>query len=106
MICYNKNNNEVMVVKILIGTKNPGKIQGAKEAFINYFDNVEIEGIPVSSEVSEEPVNNEIYEGALNRVDNLIKFAEEKNIEEDYYSTLKDGKVRNGNGEDLLGKSQ
>ena len=32
--------------------------------------------------------------------------AEEKNIEEDYYSTLKDGKVRNGNGEDLLGKSQ
>jgi len=78
-------------VKILIGTKNPGKIQGAKEAFINYFDNVEIEGIPVSSEVSEEPVNNEIYEGALNRVDNLIKFAEEKNIEAEYFLGIESG---------------
>ena len=25
-------------MKVLIGTKNPGKIQGAKEAFKNYFD--------------------------------------------------------------------
>ncbi len=32
-------------MRILIGTKNPGKIQGAKEAFEKYFDNVEIEGI-------------------------------------------------------------
>ncbi len=29
-------------MKILMGTKNPGKIQGAKEAFEKYFDNVEI----------------------------------------------------------------
>ena len=29
-------------MKILIGTKNPGKIQGAKEAFEKYFDNVEV----------------------------------------------------------------
>ena len=29
-------------MKILIGTKNPGKIQGAKEAFKKYFNNVEI----------------------------------------------------------------
>ena len=26
-------------MKILMGTKNPGKIQGAKEAFEKYFDN-------------------------------------------------------------------
>ena len=50
-------------MKVLIGTKNPGKIQGAKEAFKNYFDTFDIEGIPVPSDVSEEPANNEIYEG-------------------------------------------
>ena len=28
-----------------MGTKNPGKIEGARQAFEKYFDNVEIEGI-------------------------------------------------------------
>ncbi len=45
-------------MKILMGTKNPGKIQGAKEAFEKYFDNVEIEGIPVNSDVGEQPIND------------------------------------------------
>ena len=72
-------------MKVLIGTKNPGKIQGAKEAFKNYFDTFDIEGIPVPSDVSEEPVNNEIYEGARNRVDNLKKYAEENNIDVEYF---------------------
>ena len=35
-------------MKILIGTKNPGKIQGPKEAFEKYFEDVEIEGILVN----------------------------------------------------------
>ena len=30
-------------------TKNPGKIEGVRQAFERYFDNVEIEGIPVNS---------------------------------------------------------
>lgn len=48
-------------MKILINTKNPGKIEGAKRVFEYYFDDIEIEGIPVSSDVSGEPVNEEIY---------------------------------------------
>ena len=68
-------------MKILIGSKNPGKIQGAKDAFEKYFDNIEIQGIPVSSDVAEEPVNHEIYEGARNRVDNLMQYARENGIE-------------------------
>ena len=72
-------------MKILIGTKNPGKIQGAKEALEKYFDDIDIQGIPVSSDVSEEPVNHEIYEGARNRVDNLIKYAKENNIDARYF---------------------
>ena len=51
-------------MKVLIGTKNPGKIQGAKEAFEKYFDNVEIEGISVDSEVGNQPINEDILLGA------------------------------------------
>ena len=72
-------------MKILIGTKNPGKIEGAKQAFEKYFENVEIEGIPVGSDVGDQPVNEEIFQGAKNRVKNLKKYAEENNIEADYY---------------------
>ena len=72
-------------MKILMGTKNPGKIEGARQAFEKYFDNVEIEGIGVSSEVSDQPVNEEIFLGAKNRIKNLKIYAEENNIEADFY---------------------
>lgn len=80
-----------MKLKILIATKNPGKIQGAKKAFSNYFSNFEIEGVPVSSDVSDEPVNDEIYNGAKNRVSNLKKYAKENNIDADYYIAVESG---------------
>ena len=72
-------------MKILMGTKNPGKIEGAKQAFEKYFENVEIEGIPVSSNVGDQPINEEIFNVAKNRVKNLKKYAKENNIEADYY---------------------
>lgn len=78
-------------MKILIGTKNPSKIEGAKEAFKNYFDNFDIDGISVSSDVSEEPVNNEIYEGARNRVDNLMKYSQENGINAEYFLGVESG---------------
>ena len=78
-------------MKILIGTKNPGKIEGAKEAFQNYFDHFEIEGISVPSNVGEEPVNNEIYEGARNRVDNLMQYAKENNMNAEYFLGVESG---------------
>lgn len=72
-------------MKILMGTKNPGKIEGAKQAFEKYFKNVEVEGISVSSEVGDQPVNEEILLGAKNRVKNLKKYAKENNIEADFF---------------------
>lgn len=78
-------------MKVLIGTKNPGKIEGAKKAFLNYFEDVEVIGIPVSSDVSDEPVNDEIYKGAKNRVDNLMKYANDNNIEADYFLGIESG---------------
>ena len=78
-------------MKILIGTNNPGKIQAAKEAFESFFEDIEIQGIPVLSEVRDQPVDLEIYEGARNRVNNLIKYAKENNIEAEYFLGVESG---------------
>lgn len=78
-------------MKILIGTKNPGKIEGAKQAFERYFDNVEIEGVQVSSNVGDQPINEEILQGAKNRVKNLKKYAINNNIEADFYISSEGG---------------
>lgn len=72
-------------MKILMGTKNPGKIEGARRAFEKYFDNIEIEGISVESNVGAQPVNEEILQGAKNRIKNLKKYANTNNIKADFY---------------------
>ena len=78
-------------MKVLIATKNQGKIEGAKRALEKYFDNVIVEGIPADSEVGEQPVNNEIYDGAKNRVKNLKKYCKENNIEADLFLSIESG---------------
>lgn len=72
-------------MKVLMGTKNPGKIEGAKQAFEKYFDNVEIEGISVKSNVPNQPINEDIFQGSKNRVKNLKKYAKENNIDADFF---------------------
>lgn len=78
-------------MKILIGTKNPGKIEGATQALKQYFNEFDIEGISVSSDVPDEPCNDEIYLGARNRVNNLISYSKENNIEADYFLGVESG---------------
>ena len=78
-------------MKVLIATKNAGKIEGAKRALERYFENVEIEGIAVSSDVPEQPVNDEIYQGAKNRGANLKKYAKENSIEAELYLSAESG---------------
>ena len=78
-------------MKVLIATKNQGKIEGARKALLNYFDNVEIEGIPVESNVSEQPVNDEIYDGAKNRVKNLKEYAQQNGKQADLYLAVESG---------------
>ena len=78
-------------MKILIGTKNKGKIEGAKRAFEKYFEDVTIEGISVESEVADQPVNDEILQGARNRVKNLKKYAKENKLEADFFVAMESG---------------
>ena len=78
-------------MRILIGTKNPGKIEGAKQAFEKFFENVEIKGVPVSSNVGDQPINEEILQGAKNRVKNLREYVMKNNIQADFYISSEAG---------------
>ncbi len=85
-------------MRVLIATKNPGKIEGAKQAFEKYFNNVKIEGISVSSDVGDQPINKEIFQGAKNRVKNLKEYAIKNNVKSDFYISSEAGIT------DLLGE--
>ncbi len=78
-------------MELLIGTKNPGKIKGAENAFSKYFNNINITGVPVSSNVSDEPVDLAIYNGAKNRALNVKKYAEDNNLDIDYFLGIESG---------------
>lgn len=80
-------------MKVLIGTKNPGKIKGAKAALDCFFDNYEIESISAPSNVSEQPVDGDTYLGAHNRVQNMMKYAKENNIEADMFMAIESGLI-------------
>ena len=78
-------------MKVLIATKNQGKIEGAKKALEHYFKDIEIKGVPVESDVPDQPVNKETYEGAKNRVRNLKKYAKENNISAELFLGIESG---------------
>lgn len=78
-------------MKNLIGTRNPGKIEGVKRAFSKYFTEVEVEGFAVESDVSEQPFDDEVLKGAKNRVKNVKKLAEHKGIKADFYVGIEGG---------------
>ena len=78
-------------MKAIIGTANPGKIEGAKQALEAYFDSVEIEGYKASSGVGDQPVSEETKEGARNRALNAKEYAEENGIEADLFMGIESG---------------
>lgn len=78
-------------MKILVGSKNPGKIEGAKRAFEKYFKNVEVIGVKVPSDVADEPVDDEIVEGARNRVAHLAEFNEAEKFDADFFVAVESG---------------
>jgi inosine/xanthosine triphosphatase len=52
---------------VLVGSKNPVKIESVKEAFLKYFPDIEVIGIEVKSGVPDQPVNDDTFNGAKNR---------------------------------------
>lgn len=81
-------------MKVLVGSTNPGKLKGVEDSFKPYFENVEVIGAKVPSDVKDQPVNEETYIGARNRVDNLIKYAKENNIDAHFFVGVESGIVQ------------
>jgi inosine/xanthosine triphosphatase len=72
-------------MKVLVGSKNPVKIEATKEAFKKYFYDIEVVGIEVDSKVSKQPIGIEMFVGAKNRVEEL------KKLEADFYVGIEGG---------------
>lgn len=78
-------------MKAVIATNNEIKVEGARRALSHYYNNVEVAGINVPSEVSEQPINEEIYAGAKNRIKNLKKYCSQNNVDADLYFAIESG---------------
>lgn len=78
-------------MKVLIATQNKGKIEGAKRAFEKFFEDVEVVGVSASSDVPEQPINEQTSQGAKNRVENLKLYARENDVEADFFVSIESG---------------
>ncbi len=78
-------------MKILVGSKNPVKIEAAKEAFSLYFSNIKAVGISVESNVPAQPVNSQTFEGAKNRALALAEINKMKNLNAEYFIGIEGG---------------
>lgn len=78
-------------MKILVGSENPVKILAVEEAFNNYFENIEVIGISVPSQVAEQPVNRETFQGAQNRATALFVLNKEKGLNADFFIGIEGG---------------
>ena len=78
-------------MKALIGTTNPGKIEGAKEALEVFYKDVEVTGYKASSNVGDQPVNEETLDGARNRALNVMAYAKANNIDAEFFMGIESG---------------
>lgn len=78
-------------MKILVGSKNPVKIEAVKEAFSSYFKDIEVEGIEARSSVPDQPIDEETFEGAEHRAKVIKKLNEKANIGGSYFVGIEGG---------------
>ncbi len=57
-------------MKVVVGSLNSTKIEGVRKAFSQFFENVIVEGVKVNSMVGDQPFNNDVIKGAINRAIN------------------------------------
>lgn len=76
---------------VLVGSKNPVKVEAVREAFTTYFGSIEVIGVAVDSDVPDQPVNSQTYEGARNRALALKKIAEKQYPTAAYFVGIEGG---------------
>ncbi|MBU0558942.1 MAG: inosine/xanthosine triphosphatase [Bacteroidetes bacterium] len=78
-------------MKILVGSKNPVKLESVRDAFSKYFNEIEIIGVDVNSNVPDQPINDETYSGALSRSTSLVEINRKENLGADYFVGIEGG---------------
>lgn len=92
---------EMMVPKqynVYIASENQTKLSATYDAINSVLKicekddyNLKIYGVDISSNVSEQPVNEETFVGCQNRLDKLMKFVESKQLECDFFVSIESG---------------
>lgn len=81
-------------VKVLVGSRNPVKIEATREAFSKYCGNPEITGVEVDSRVPVQPVNEQIFEGAENRAKTLIVKNKVEKLSGEFFVGIEGGIIK------------
>lgn len=64
-------------MKIAVGSENQSKISAVKTVFEYFYDSVEVSGVKIMSQVSDQPLSiDETYQGAYNRAQGALKSVE------------------------------
>ena len=78
-------------MKVLVGSRNPVKLEATKEAFSAYFGTVEVTGIGVSSNVSNQPIDDETFAGARNRAFEMKRIDEARDFNAKFFVGIEGG---------------
>lgn len=81
-------------MKILVGSNNSTKLDAVKESFKLYFkDKLEVSGRSVDSQVSNQPIGETTFIGAMNRAKALEKINNKEQLLIDYYVGIEGGRI-------------
>lgn len=78
-------------MKVLCGSKNPVKIEATKIAFLKNYTDVEVHGYSVESDVPDQPHNDEVYRGALNRATKLFEMNNSEKLGAEFFVGIEGG---------------
>ena len=84
-------------MKILVGSKNPVKINSVKGAFLHYYNFVDVFGFEVPSGVPDQPVNEDTFLGAQNRAEALRVINDNDNLKADFFVGIEGGIINHFN---------
>lgn len=80
-------------MKIIIGSKNPGKIEAVRITFERYFGEAEVIGLECSSNVPEQPLDKQTLDGAKNRIRGAKEIAQKEKLNADFVVAIESGMI-------------
>ena len=86
----NLKKGETTMTIVKVATLNQAKIEGITDAFEHYFKNVQVMRYDVKSGVPSQPVNNQVFEGARNR---LLGLKKQESGYSDYWVACESGLI-------------